>query len=129
MSRGQKVSHLSRSMDPLHATIEEFAADSYTHIECHCPRCRVTRMRSISWLPRISMGLTIAQLFQSGFAALSAAGRCSLQGRDISMKRGLLRAAISRAFLIASGLLFRLSKGVDITSEIFISISKIVGTG
>jgi len=23
-------------MDPLHAAIEEFAADGYTHIECHC---------------------------------------------------------------------------------------------
>jgi phage FluMu protein Com len=30
-------------MDPLHATIEEFAADGYTHVECHCPRCRMTR--------------------------------------------------------------------------------------
>ena len=27
--------------DPLHATIEEFTADGYTHIECLCPRCRV----------------------------------------------------------------------------------------
>ena len=49
-------------MDPLHATIEEFAAEGYTHMACHCPRCRVTRMRPISWLPRISMGLTVAQL-------------------------------------------------------------------
>jgi hypothetical protein len=46
-------------MDPLHATIEEFAAHGYTHIECHCPRCRVIRLRPISWLPRISLGLTI----------------------------------------------------------------------
>ena len=30
-------------MDPLHATIEEFAADGYTHVECFCPRCRMTR--------------------------------------------------------------------------------------
>jgi hypothetical protein len=44
-------------MDPLHATIEEFAADGHTHIECYCPRCRATRLRPISWLPRISMGL------------------------------------------------------------------------
>jgi len=50
------------SMDPLHATIEEFAADGYTHVECFCPRCRMTRLRPINWLPRISMGLTIAQL-------------------------------------------------------------------
>ena len=49
-------------MDPLHATIEEFAADGYTHIECYCPRCRMTRLRPMRWLPRISMGLTIAQL-------------------------------------------------------------------
>jgi hypothetical protein len=32
-------------MDPLRATIEEFAAEGYTHISCHCPRCRVTRIR------------------------------------------------------------------------------------
>ena len=40
----------------------EFAAEGFTHIVCHCPRCRMTRLRPISWLPRISMGLTIAQL-------------------------------------------------------------------
>jgi len=49
-------------MDPLAATIEEFEAEGFTHIECHCPRCRVTRLRPMNWLPRISMGLTIAQL-------------------------------------------------------------------
>ena len=49
-------------MDPLHATIEEFAADGYTHVECFCPRCRMTWLRPISWLPRISLGLIIAQL-------------------------------------------------------------------
>ena len=54
-----------RVMDPLHATIEEFAADGYTHVECYCPRCRMTRLRPISWLPRISMGLTIVQLSAS----------------------------------------------------------------
>ena len=26
------------------------------------PRCRATRLRPISWLPRISMGLTLTQL-------------------------------------------------------------------
>jgi hypothetical protein len=51
-------------MEPLHATIEEFAADGYTHVECFCPRCRVIRLRPMSWLPRISMGLTLAQLSQ-----------------------------------------------------------------
>jgi hypothetical protein len=38
-------------LNPLHATIEEFAAHGYTHIEW-----------PISYLPRISMGLTVAQL-------------------------------------------------------------------
>ena len=28
----------------IHATIEEFAADGYTHVECFCPRCRMTRL-------------------------------------------------------------------------------------
>jgi hypothetical protein len=49
-------------MDPLHATIEEFAADGYTHVDCYCPQHRMTRLRPISWFPRISLGLTIAQL-------------------------------------------------------------------
>jgi phage FluMu protein Com len=49
-------------MDPLHATIEEFAADGYTHIECYCPYCREIRLRPISWLPRLSLYLTLAQL-------------------------------------------------------------------
>jgi hypothetical protein len=49
-------------MDPLLATIEEFAAAGFTHVQCHCPRCRVIRLRPISWLPGISMGLTVAQL-------------------------------------------------------------------
>ena len=31
----------------LHATIEQFAAEGFTHIERHCPRCRMTRMRPI----------------------------------------------------------------------------------
>jgi hypothetical protein len=47
-------------MNPLYATVEEFAAEGFTQIECHCPRCRVTRLRAMSWLPRISMGLTQA---------------------------------------------------------------------
>jgi hypothetical protein len=49
-------------MDRLQTTIEEFAADGYTHVECFCPRCRVIRLRPLDWLPRISMGLSIAQL-------------------------------------------------------------------
>jgi len=40
-------------VDPLHATIEEFAADGYT-LEANCPRCRVIRLRPIGRLPKIS---------------------------------------------------------------------------
>ena len=49
-------------MNPLHAIIEEFAAEGYTHVEANCPRCRVIRLRSISDLPKISMGLTLDAL-------------------------------------------------------------------
>ena len=49
-------------MDPLLATIEEFAAEGFYAVECYCPRCRMIRLRPTRWLPRISMGLTIAQL-------------------------------------------------------------------
>ena len=49
-------------MDPLHATLEEFAADGYTHVEASCPRCRVIRLRPIDQLPKISMGLTLDAL-------------------------------------------------------------------
>jgi phage FluMu protein Com len=48
-----------RHMDPLHAAIDEFAAEGYTHIECFCPRCRMIRLRPMSWLPKISTGLTL----------------------------------------------------------------------
>ena len=61
-------------MDTLHATIEEFATDGYTHIECFCPRCRVIRLRPIEWLPRISLVLTIAQL---------SGGRCAECGGPV----------------------------------------------
>jgi hypothetical protein len=49
-------------MNPLHPTIEEFATEGYTHIECSCPRCRMIRLRPMGWLPKISMGLNLAQL-------------------------------------------------------------------
>jgi hypothetical protein len=49
-------------MDPLHATIEEFAAEGYRHIEADCPRCRVVRLRPISHLSKISKGLTLDAL-------------------------------------------------------------------
>src|SRR5262245_65887937 len=47
-------------IDPLNATVDEFVAEGFTHIQCYCPRCRTTRLRPISCLPRISLGLTIA---------------------------------------------------------------------
>ena len=37
------------AMDPLHATIEEFAADGYTHVSV-LPALRVTRLRPMGWL-------------------------------------------------------------------------------
>jgi len=49
-------------MDPLHATLEEFAADGYTHVEPNCPRCRMIRLRGIDQHPKISMGLTLDAL-------------------------------------------------------------------
>jgi hypothetical protein len=48
-------------MDPLHATIEEFVAKGFTHVECYCPRCRITK-RPLRWLPHMWKNLTIAQL-------------------------------------------------------------------
>jgi hypothetical protein len=48
----------------LRATIEEFTAEGFTHIERHCPRCRVTRLRPDQLAPQISMGFTIAQTFR-----------------------------------------------------------------
>ena len=55
--------------NPLHATIEEFAADGYTHIECYCPRCRVTRLRPIN-----------SRNYQSGSAVRSAVKGVGLEG-------------------------------------------------
>jgi hypothetical protein len=65
-------------MDPLHATIEELAAEGFTHVECYCPLCRTMRLRPISWLPRVSMGLTIAQL--------SARLRCAVLGQPLGRR-------------------------------------------
>ena len=63
-------------MDPLHFPIEEVAAEGYTHIECHCPRCRKIRLRPMSWLPRISMGRrSISSL--DACDALSVEVRCT----------------------------------------------------
>ena len=68
-------------MDPLHATIEQFAAEGYTHVECFCPRCRVIRLGPMSWLPKNLDGAHCAINSQSDFAALSAAVRCNRSNR------------------------------------------------
>ena len=76
-------------IDPLHATIEEFVSEGFTHVECHCPRCRMTRSRPISWLPKVSMGLTIAQL--------SARLRCAECGGQVqSVKPWRLEDALGK---------------------------------
>jgi phage FluMu protein Com len=70
--------------DPLHATIEGFAAEGYTHVECFCPRCRVIRLRPMSRLPKISLGLTLAQLSQR-LRCAQCGGPCnrSSRGADV----------------------------------------------
>jgi hypothetical protein len=69
-----------RLMDPLHATIEEFAAEGFTHIECHCPRCRMTRLRPISWLSA-SRWDSPSHSFQHGYVARSAADQFTRSNR------------------------------------------------
>jgi hypothetical protein len=50
-------SYASEPMDLLRATIEEFAAEGYTHIECFCPRCRaVLRVYGPSWMEEPGAG-------------------------------------------------------------------------
>jgi hypothetical protein len=69
----------------LQTTIEEFAAEGFTHVACYCPRCRMMRLRPISWLPRISLGLTIAQL--------SARHRCAECGGQLRSVKPWRRAS------------------------------------
>jgi hypothetical protein len=49
-------------MEPVRATIEEFAAAGCTHITGSCPRCGVIRLHPMSSLPKMSRGLTLADL-------------------------------------------------------------------
>src|SRR5262245_40971674 len=76
--------------DLLHTTIEEFAADGFTHIECYCPRCREIRLRPISYLPRISRGLTIAQLSTAPVCGVRRTGSFS---QTVSASRYVLSGA------------------------------------
>jgi len=51
-------------MDPLHATIEEFAADGYTHIECFCPWCRNDEVEADQSMVEVArMGGNSSKLF------------------------------------------------------------------
>ena len=52
-------------MDPLNATLKEFAADGYSHVEANVPHCRVILLRPIDRLPKTSMGLTLDALARS----------------------------------------------------------------
>ena len=68
-------------MDSLHASLEEFAADGYAHVEANCLRCRVIRLRPIDRLPKISLGLTLD--------GLARRLRCAKCGSPLlSVKRG-----------------------------------------
>ena len=42
-------------IDPLHATIEEFAAEAFTYVQYYCRRCRMMRLRPISWLSVLAL--------------------------------------------------------------------------
>jgi hypothetical protein len=65
--------------DPsLSKTIEEFAAGGYTHIECYCPRCRMIRLRPISWLSVLAL-LCFCLLI---CAMLAEAGQLTFQTLD-----------------------------------------------
>jgi len=50
----QNAAWYVRPMHALHATIEQFAAEGFTHVECCFPRCHAIRLKPIRWLPRIS---------------------------------------------------------------------------
>jgi hypothetical protein len=68
-------------LNPPHATIEEFAAEGYTHVEANCPRCRVVRLQPMSWLPRISMGLTLDAIARRLRCAECRGGKTDAAGR------------------------------------------------
>ena len=78
-------------MDPLHATIEEFAAEGFTHVECYCPRCRLIRLRPISWLPRISIGTGHRAAFST--TALCGVRWSAALGEAVAIGRRVRQAA------------------------------------
>jgi hypothetical protein len=66
-----KLRWATNPTDPRHATIEEFAAEGLTHIEC--PSVSLDEVEADQLLPRISMGLTIAHFQQCEVAIPLAA--------------------------------------------------------
>src|SRR5262245_21010136 len=80
-------------IDPLNATVDEFVAEGFTHIQCYCPRCRTTRLRPISWLPRISLWDSPSQL--------SARLRCAECGGPLhSVKTWRLEDVLGKPFVL-----------------------------
>ena len=63
---------------PLRATIEEFAAEGYTRVRVLLPA--MSRDRPMSWLPKISMVLTIAQLSER-LRCAECGGPCTRSSR------------------------------------------------
>jgi hypothetical protein len=53
-------------LDRLHASIENFAAEGFTRIAYDCPRCRMTRLRPIRWLPRIFAWAALSRRWECG---------------------------------------------------------------
>jgi hypothetical protein len=68
------------SVDPLHSTIEEFAAEGYKHIEC-CPRWRVIQLRVMSSLPCV---LIVSFLLVLAGCATSSASSTVGQVQEIA---------------------------------------------
>jgi hypothetical protein len=69
-------------------------------VECYCPRCRVIRLRPISWIPRISLGLTLAQLsarlrWSIAVSEAVAKGGCARQANGA---QGVAVAEVSRRY-------------------------------
>jgi hypothetical protein len=73
-------------MESLNATIEEFAAAGYTHVECYCPRCRNDEVEAISPgfadYEIISLGVGALLCFRLVSWAAAAQGQLTFQTLD-----------------------------------------------
>ena len=108
-------------MDALHATTEEFVAEGYTHVECFCPRCRVIKLRPMSWLPKISMGLTLDQFARRprNAAFLQSPCRLSNEGRPRLVARTWKTVKVTK--MIAVGRNTRGRKAFRFCKSVFFS--------